>query len=126
MGVVLYIMLSGKVPFPGRTEPEIIHNVIKGTFHFNHPAFESVSAECKDLINNCLVKDTASRFTAPKALQHPWMARAEHAIHSGTIGDGISSQVIEGIVEVDKASKIKNAALQYFSKKVTPNNFGHL
>jgi len=24
MGVVLYIMLSGKVPFPGRTEPEII------------------------------------------------------------------------------------------------------
>jgi len=39
MGVVLYIMLSGKVPFPGRTEPEIIHNVIKGEFHFNHPAF---------------------------------------------------------------------------------------
>ena len=30
MGVVLYIMLSGKVPFPGRTEHEIIQNVIKG------------------------------------------------------------------------------------------------
>ena len=43
MGVVLYIMLSGKVPFPGRTEPEIIHNVIKGDYHFNHPAFENVS-----------------------------------------------------------------------------------
>ncbi len=39
MGVVLYIMLSGKVPFPGRTEPEIIQNVIKGQFHFNHQAF---------------------------------------------------------------------------------------
>ncbi len=39
MGVVLYIMLSGKVPFPGRTEPEIIQNVMKGEFHFNHPAF---------------------------------------------------------------------------------------
>ena len=64
MGVVLYIMLSGKVPFPGRTEPEIIHNVIKGVFHFNHPAFENVSEECKDLIKNCLVKDSEQRYTA--------------------------------------------------------------
>ena len=39
MGVVLYIMLSGKVPFPGQNEPEIIHNVIKGDFHFDYQAF---------------------------------------------------------------------------------------
>ena len=50
MGVVLYIMLSGKVPFPGRTEPEIIHNVIKGEFHFDYNAFKNVSDECKHLI----------------------------------------------------------------------------
>jgi hypothetical protein len=30
MGVVLYIMLSGKVPFPGKTESEIMSNVMKG------------------------------------------------------------------------------------------------
>jgi hypothetical protein len=40
MGVVLYIMLSGKVPFPGRTEPEIIYNVVKGDFHFDYTAFD--------------------------------------------------------------------------------------
>lgn len=39
MGVVLYIMLSGKVPFPGNSELEIIGNVIKGDFHFNHEPF---------------------------------------------------------------------------------------
>lgn len=50
MGVVLYIMLSGKVPFPGRSEPEIIHNVIKGEFHFDYNAFKNVSNECKNLI----------------------------------------------------------------------------
>lgn len=42
-GVVLYIMLSGKVPFPGRTETEIIQNVMKGEYHFNHTAFNGVS-----------------------------------------------------------------------------------
>jgi len=57
MGVVLYIMLSGKVPFPGRTEPEIIHNVIKGEYHFDYQAFNTVSEECKNLIKRCLVRD---------------------------------------------------------------------
>lgn len=57
MGVVLYILLSGKVPFPGRNELEIISNVIKGEFHFNHDAFKNVSSECKDLIINLLKKD---------------------------------------------------------------------
>ena len=64
MGVVLYIMLSGKVPFPGRTEPEIIYNVIKGEFHFDYGAFKGVSEECKDLIKNCLVREYESRYTA--------------------------------------------------------------
>lgn len=92
MGVVLYIMLSGKVPFPGRTEPEIIHNVIKGVFHFNHPAFGSVSEECKDLIKNCLVKDSKQRYSATDALNHSWIiSRADQAMTSGTIGDeGVS------------------------------------
>jgi calcium/calmodulin-dependent protein kinase I len=54
MGVVLYILLSGKVPFPGRSELEIITNVIKGEYHFNHDAFSKVSDECKDLIKNLL------------------------------------------------------------------------
>ena len=47
---MLYIMLSGKVPFPGRTEPEIIHNVIKGEFHLDYNAFKNVPDECKHLI----------------------------------------------------------------------------
>jgi len=54
MGVVLYILLSGKVPFPGRNELEIISNVIKGEFHFNHEAFKDISADCKDLICHLL------------------------------------------------------------------------
>jgi len=94
-------MLSGKVPFPGRTEPEIIHNVIKGSFHFNHPAFENVSEECKDLIKSCLVKDSEKRLTAQMALQHPWiLSKADSAMQSGTIGGGVSNSVISGIEEV--------------------------
>lgn len=57
MGVVLYIMLSGKVPFPGQTETEIIHNVIKAKYHFDYSAFKNVSEECKHLISSCLIRE---------------------------------------------------------------------
>lgn len=54
MGVVMYILLSGKVPFPGRNEFEIISNVLKGEFHFNHDSFKNVTEDCKDLICHLL------------------------------------------------------------------------
>lgn len=73
MGVVQYILLSGKVPFPGRNELEIISNVVKGEFHFNHEAFKTVSPECKDLICHLLVKDVNKRFSAEEAYNHKWI-----------------------------------------------------
>jgi hypothetical protein len=44
MGVVLYILLSGKVPFPGESNKEIIENVMSGKFHFLHDEFKVVSS----------------------------------------------------------------------------------
>jgi serine/threonine protein kinase len=71
MGVVLYIMLSGKVPFPGESSKEIIENVLKGEFHFNHDEFRAVSAVAKDLISKLLVKDVSQRYSATDAYNHP-------------------------------------------------------
>lgn len=129
MGVVLYIMLSGKVPFPGRTEPEIIYNVVKGDFHFDYTPFNQVSEECKHLIKCCLVRDFMNRYNATDALAHTWItSRVNQDVKTqGTIGDnGVSQQVIQDINAIMKQAQIKNAALQYLSKKITPNNFGEL
>jgi serine/threonine protein kinase len=73
MGVVLYIMLSGKVPFPGNSELEIIGNVIKGDFHFNHEPFQKHSQEAKDFLQCLIVKNVNQRYTAEQAFNHPWI-----------------------------------------------------
>lgn len=64
MGVVTYILLSGKVPFPGDNNKEIIENVLKAEFHFNHEPFTKVTPLAKDFIENLLVKDVDKRFNA--------------------------------------------------------------
>ena len=70
MGVLLYILLSGKVPFPGESNKEIIENVIRGEYHFNHDPFKTVSAVAKDLISKLLVKNVDARFSASDAYNH--------------------------------------------------------
>ena len=97
MGVVLYILLSGKVPFPGRNELEIITNVVKGEFHFNHEAFNSVSAECKDLICHLLVKDVNKRFSAEEAYNHKWI-QSNAPDEGKSSGSTASSQALPSIV----------------------------
>ena len=66
-------MLSGKVPFPGENNKEIIENVLKGEYHFNHEAFKNVSDSAKDLISHLLVKDVNQRYSAEDAYKHPWV-----------------------------------------------------
>lgn len=73
MGVVLYILLSGKVPFPGESNKEIIENVLRGEYHFSHEAFKNVSSHAKDLIGKLLVKDVNLRYSAEEAYNHPWI-----------------------------------------------------
>jgi len=66
-------MLSGKVPFPGESNKEIIENVLKAEYHFEYDSFKQVSDHAKDLISHLLVKDVDKRFNADEAFNHPWI-----------------------------------------------------
>ena len=54
MGVVLYIMLSGKPPFGGKNNNEILNNVLNGKYDFSTPTWKNISDDAKDLISNLL------------------------------------------------------------------------
>lgn len=73
MGVVLYILLCGRPPFKGKSNPEIIKAVLKGEYHFDYPSFDNVSPEVKDFISKCLEKDVSLRPTASEAYDHIWI-----------------------------------------------------
>ena len=53
LGVVLYTMVSGYLPFQGQMF-EVFRKIRDGDFHFNHVEFRMISEECKDLISSLL------------------------------------------------------------------------
>ena len=63
LGVLLYTLVSGYLPFQGQTSAEVFRKIKEADFHFNHIEFESVSNECKDLITKLLVPNSKRRLS---------------------------------------------------------------
>lgn len=64
LGVLLYSIVSGHMPFPAESQDELFARIALAKFKFEHKEFLMVSDECKDLISKMLVKDPKKRLTA--------------------------------------------------------------
>ena len=120
MGVVLYILLSGKVPFPGDCNKEIIENVLKGEYHFNHEAFKHVSDQAKDLIVKLLVRDVGKRLSASEAYNHPWI----QSIKESEVA--FSQEDFQNMNKFMEAATFKKATLIYLASKLPEKDFEEL
>lgn len=72
IGVMLFVILSGRVPFDGKDDEEIKDKIKKGAYAFEGSVWESVSAEAKDLIKQMLIYNPQRRISAAEAYKHKW------------------------------------------------------
>ena len=70
--VIMYILLSGEIPFAGDSEEEIIKSIMNKKVSFDSSFFNNVSEEAKDLIKKCLIYNKSKRYNAKEALDHPF------------------------------------------------------
>lgn len=75
IGVILYILLSGKPPFYGDDDKEILSSVKNGSYTLSGAEWKNISNEAKDLIKKMLIYDPNQRITAEAALNHPWIKK---------------------------------------------------
>lgn len=69
LGVVLYILLTGSMPFVGNDIWELRQKILKGEFHLP----ENLSEECQDLIKRLMTLNPWRRITIDSVMQHPWV-----------------------------------------------------
>ena len=73
IAVVMYICLSGKLPFKGSTKEEVFMSILNKELNiYQDPDFVHVSLEAKDLLTKMLVRNPAKRISTSAVLQHPW------------------------------------------------------
>jgi serine/threonine protein kinase len=73
LGVILYVLLSGKMPFGGRTSGTIHRRVSIGSYEMESSIWGEVSGEAKGLIKRLLQLDPTSRPTAEEIMEDAWL-----------------------------------------------------
>ncbi|XP_032214538.1 serine/threonine-protein kinase SIK3 isoform X6 [Mustela erminea] len=69
LGVVLYVLVCGALPFDGSTLQNLRARVLSGKFRI--PFF--MSTECEHLIRHMLVLDPSKRLSMEQICKHKWM-----------------------------------------------------
>lgn len=72
IGVIAYVILSGRHPFNGPKINDILKKIQAGPLDFSHPVWASVSPLAKDLIRFILVIDPEKRPSVDEVLAHKW------------------------------------------------------
>ncbi|KAL3098375.1 hypothetical protein niasHT_022739 [Heterodera trifolii] len=91
LGVVLFTMLSGKVPFHAKSQAEsaaeIIARIRAADFSFSDPVWSMVSQSAKDLITGLLTVDPTRRLSLAQLGAHPWLQSVSTSADDGTVPD---------------------------------------
>ncbi|KAI9827559.1 MAG: serine/threonine-protein kinase KIN2 [Thelocarpon impressellum] len=74
-GIVLYVLVCGKVPFDDQSMPKLHAKIKKGLV--DYPQW--LSSECKNLISRMLVTDPSKRASLHEIITHPWICKGFNA-----------------------------------------------
>lgn len=113
MGVITYMLLSGKPPFAAREDSAILAKVRKGKYNFSGETWKAVSADAHDFVQRLLEANPKKRMNAESALQHRWLRRNDdYAAHKPPSGRLLDPGIVHSLRDFSRMSVIKRAALE--------------
>jgi calcium-dependent protein kinase len=91
-GIILFIMLTGRLPYRGNSEFQILENMRRKPFDpatYRFPS--SVSAEAKDLMTKLLRINFKECISAAEAVNHPWVQLHSYSANSVELFQALQS-----------------------------------
>jgi calcium-dependent protein kinase len=82
LGVILYILLSGHLPFGGNNVTETVEKIQSGLYGFCPSEWDSVSEDAIFLMKGLLQVDTSMRLTAGEALANEWILKNSRTVYT--------------------------------------------
>ena len=84
LGVILYILLVGRMPFYGKNDPSIAVKVLKKPVQFSTEKWVHVSAAAKSVVAGLLTRKAEDRWSPEAVLGSAWLAEERKAANTQT------------------------------------------
>lgn len=85
VGCIVFLLLSGNLPFMGRSQKELFRKIVAGKYEFNDDDWDDVSDDAKDLVRRLLVLNPDERISASEAIRHPWLKASRDRLGSNML-----------------------------------------
>lgn len=105
-GVVLYVLVCGKVPFDDQSVSALHEKIKKGNVQYP----QTLSYDCVSLLSRMLVVNPKNRASLREVMSHPWMTKgyngppSSYMPHRIPLQPPLDPKVIETIVQYELAS----------------------
>jgi len=120
-GVIMFILLSGKPPFDGNDDDEILKNVNKGKPSYTDDIWKKVSAEGKDLLRKLLEYKPKNRISAAECLGHPWFKKFLQPTDISAESNEVNMNILNNMKCFTGKLKMQQAALSFISVHLISN-----
>ncbi|KAM9802139.1 peripheral plasma membrane protein CASK isoform 28-T28 [Syngnathus typhle] len=117
-GVILFILLSGCLPFYG-TKERLFEAICKGKYKMNPRQWSQISESAKDLVRRMLMLDPAERITVYEALNHPWLKERDRYAYKIHL-----PETVEQLRKFNARRKLKGAVLAAVSSHKFNSYYG--
>jgi calcium-dependent protein kinase len=108
LGVVAYMLISGRAPFGGEDVNEIFENVLSEDLEFPKRAFSGVSEDAKDFLRCVLNRKVEERPGPYQALKHPWLEKIGRAARQSLEQH---DEAVDSLVAFADQPQLRRAAL---------------
>lgn len=106
LGIIMYTMLTGYIPVPGKDFEEIKERIKSYTGPiFNSSKWKKISPEAKDLLKKMLNPSYSARITAVEALKHQWFTERK------TVDSSCDSAILEALQRYSEFPELKKNLL---------------
>lgn len=117
MGVVVFILLVGYMPFSGKEETQM-RAIRSGQFTVKD-VYKRISPDADDFVRKLIVVDISKRLSAEEALSHPFITKRSDRAIAAAENSGVDEGVAASLQEYAQASKFKRACLSAMAWSLT-------
>jgi len=110
IGVIAFVLLTGRPPFYGRDNKEILRKIIRAKIVW--PKSSKLSISAKDFVQKLITKEPKYRLSAVEALEHRWL-------RGGAATEDLGTEVLKSISNYSKASKLKKVLVRMLANEMT-------